>query len=223
LIALKDEEFVNGYRHSSNLQKSLYQAIVRKVEGFEILGEKKDLMKHTYQFLEKHPNLSKPYGKSTDSVLKVLIQQIENNIVPFFHTYHEYDIIGSFYGEFLRYTGGDKQGLGIVLTPKHITELFVELARVDMNSKVFDPCCGTGGFLISAMKKMIEEAEKAGDMEAIEDIKKHQLIGIEQNPNMYTLACSNMILRGDGKANIYQGDCFDEKLVERIAGHQPNI
>jgi type I restriction-modification system DNA methylase subunit len=223
LIALRDKAFKSSYRLAKDLQKSLYQAIVNEIDDFEIPTEKKDLMKHTYQFLEKHPNLGKNYGKSNESVLKVLIQQIEENIAPFFHSYHEYDVIGSFYGEFLRYTGGDKQGLGIVLTPKHITELFVELARVNKTSKVFDPCCGTGGFLISAMQKMIAEAQEEGDLEAIEHIKKHQLIGIEQNPNMYTLACSNMILRGDGKANIYQGDCFDPELVQKIEGHQPNI
>ncbi|MFA6255736.1 MAG: N-6 DNA methylase [Candidatus Absconditabacterales bacterium] len=220
LIALRDEEFKNGYAYSRDLQTSLYQAITRQIDDFNIPGEKKDLMKHTYQFLEKHPNLSKEYGKSNETVLKILIGQVEKNIAPFFHAYDEYDVIGSFYGEFLRYTGGDKQGLGIVLTPKHITELFVELARVNVNSKVLDPCCGTGGFLISAMKKMIEDAKE--DSKLIDKIKAEQLIGIEQNPNMYTLACSNMILRGDGKANIYQGDCFDPELVEKIKEHKPN-
>ena len=32
--------------------------------------------------------------------------------------------------EFLKYTGGDKKALGIVLTPRHITELFAMLANV---------------------------------------------------------------------------------------------
>lgn len=50
-------------------------------------------MKDTYKFLEKHPNLEKDYGKSNESVLKVLIKQIELNISSFFDTYNEYDII----------------------------------------------------------------------------------------------------------------------------------
>jgi hypothetical protein len=67
----------------------------------------------------------------------------------------DYDVVGNFYGEFLKYTGGDKKGLGIVLTPKHITELFAELADIKKDSIVLDPCAGTGGFLISAMHKML--------------------------------------------------------------------
>ena len=43
----------------------------------------------------------------------------------------------------------------------------------------------------------------------IEYIKKNQLIGIEDLSGMFALACANMILRGDGKANLYKGDCFD--------------
>jgi len=35
------------------------------------------------------------------------------------------NILGQFYGEFIRYSGGDGQSLGVVLTPPHITELSV--------------------------------------------------------------------------------------------------
>lgn len=223
LIALKNWFFKWGYKWVDwkELQKQLYQAICNQIDAFNIPWWKKELMKDTYKFLEKHPNLEKNYWKSNQSVLRVLIEQIETNISPFFDTYNEYDTIWSFYGEFLRYTGWDKQWLWIVLTPKHITELFVELARINTNSIVFDPCCGTWWFLISAMKQMINEAKD--DSKLIEKIKSEQLIWIEQNPNMYTLACSNMILRWDGKANIYQWDCFDSKLVEEIQKHKPNI
>lgn len=42
-------------------------------------------------------------------------------------------------------------------------------------------------------------------------IKKNQLVGCESDNIMYTLGCSNMILRGDGKSNILLGDCFKRK------------
>ena len=40
---------------------------------------------------------------------------------------------------------------------------------------------------------------------------------------MYALAASNMILRGDGKANLHQGSCFDEAITREIKGHKCNI
>ncbi|HGT5227773.1 TPA: N-6 DNA methylase, partial [Escherichia coli] len=100
-----------------------------------------------------------------------------------------------------KYTAGDKKALGIVLTPRHIAELFSLLANVTPESRVLDICAGTGGFLISAMQQMLK---KAVTEEQRQDIRKNRLIGIENSPKMFALAASNMILRGDGKANLHQ-------------------
>jgi hypothetical protein len=80
-----------------------------------------------------------------------LIHRLNEKVWPFISVYHDFDVVGQFYGEFLKYTGGDKKALGIVLTPRHVTELFALLANVTTNSRVLDICAGTGGFLISAM------------------------------------------------------------------------
>jgi type I restriction-modification system DNA methylase subunit len=40
---------------------------------------------------------------------------------------------------------------------------------------------------------------------------------------MYALAASNMLLRGDGKANLYQGSCFDQAIVDAVKKHHCNI
>lgn len=44
---------------------------------------------------------------------------LAEKVLPFMTVYHDFDIVGAFYGEVLKYTGGDGKGLGIVLTPKH--------------------------------------------------------------------------------------------------------
>lgn len=117
------------------------------------------------------------------------------------------DYLGRFYGEFMSYSGGDGQTLGIVLTPKHITELFCELADLNPTDVVFDPCCGTGGFLISAMHNMLKKA--TSDNQKMQ-IRKNQLHGIELQTYMFTIATTNMILRGDGKSNLINANFFDE-------------
>lgn len=109
------------------------------------------------------------------------------------------DYLGRFYGEFMSYSGGDGQTLGIVLTPKHITELFCELLDLKPEDVVLDPCCGTAGFLIAAMHVMLK---KAKDDTQKKHIRKEQLHGIELQPYMFTIATTNMILRGDGKSNL---------------------
>ena len=108
----------------------------------------------------------------------------------------------------MSYSGGDGQTLGIVLTPKHITELFCDLAQLKTTDKVFDPCCGTAGFLIAAMHKMVKMTE---DESQRRSIKRDQLFGIELQSYMFTIATTNMILRGDGKSNLHNMDFLRQK------------
>lgn len=121
------------------------------------------------------------------------------------------DYLGRFYGEFMSYSGGDGQSLGIVLTPKHIVELFCELADLKPTDSVFDPCCGTAGFLIASMHHMLQQT----DDETIQrNIRKQQLHGTELQPYMFTIATTNMILRGDGKSNLEQEDFIKQNPAQ---------
>ena len=115
----------------------------------------------------------------------------------------------------MSYSGGDGQALGIVLTPKHITELFCDLLDLKSTDIIFDPCCGTAGFLIAAMHNMFSQVILAKNLQTkeeiesdpdIKNIRKNQLHGIELQSYMFTIATTNMILRGDGKSNIINAD-----------------
>lgn len=113
------------------------------------------------------------------------------------------DFIGRFYGEFMSYSGGDGQTLGIILTPRHICDLMCELVDVEPDDTVLDPTCGTAGFLISAMHRMLAHADSEQQKK---DIKKKQLHGYEIQSNMFAVAAANMILRKDGNSNL---ECCD--------------
>lgn len=218
LIALKNKAFSKSfdYLEPAELQEEWLKTIKKEIEKAQIPHSKKNNMVQPYSSIAVHPEL----GKSTKSYprgnLHELITRINDHVWPFISVYHNFDVVGQFYGEFLKYTGGDKKALGIVLTPRHITDLFCEIANVNSETKALDICCGTGGFLVAAMNHMIKDAETQDD---IDRIKKKQLIGVEQQPNMFALAASNMILRGDGKANLHQGSCFDDAIQKEIMAY----
>ena len=125
------------------------------------------------------------------------------------------DIMGEMYSEFLKYALGDGGELGIVLTPPYITKMMSQILDVNPDSRVMDLATGSAGFLISAMRLMIEDTEtkygknSSESNQKIEHIKKQQLLGVELDANMFTLASTNMILRGDGSSNIQKGSSFD--------------
>ncbi len=106
-----------------------------------------------------------------------------------------------------------------MLTPQHLTEFMCELAVVNKNSRVVDICCGGGSFLVSAMIKMFRGANQ----EEILRIKQDGLYGVELDVELFTLAIANMIIRRDGKSNIYHGDCFNEKIGKELKNKNINI
>lgn len=120
------------------------------------------------------------------------------------------DIVGHFFEVFLKYGNGAKD-LGIVLTPRHITQFAAEVLDIKDSDLVLDPTCGTGGFLVAAFDKVKKESKD----ERFEHFKKYGLYGIEDKDQVVTLAIVNMIFRGDGKNNIQSGDCFSNWLVAK--------
>ena len=147
-----------------------------------------------------------------------LINDLNENVLPYVSN-DGFDVLGKFYTQFIRYAGNDSK-TGLVLTPTHITDLFCDLADLNENSRVFDPCCGTGGFLVSAMNHMLDKS--GNNLDKHKKIKSNQLIGIEERADMFSHACSNMMMRGDGKSHIHYGDCFDEELKKRVLEESPD-
>ncbi|DAB38761.1 MAG: restriction endonuclease [Sulfuricurvum sp. RIFOXYD2_FULL_44_160] len=211
LLALRESDFGNfsikdltGDTIKTDGQK-IYDAIVFNLTRANVSPEvKKDkilsqfaLIKDTQVLNEINPKLNKTPLKHYTEFLD---DKIYRNIK---YARSSEDYLGRFYGEFMSYSGGDGQSLGIVLTPKHITDLFCELIDISPFDIVLDPCCGTGGFLVAAMHHMLEQT----DTEALKkSIKQKQLHGFELQPYMFTIATTNMILRGDGKSNLINDD-----------------
>lgn len=226
LIALMNPAFGKTFSAlpAEDLQEAWLGAIGKELDKSKIPQGKKDTMIQPYSTIAVHPNLAKPDTRLAkeypDGVFKEIISRINENVWPYINIYHDFDVVGQFYGEFLKYTAGDKKALGIVLTPRHVAELFSLLTNVGPKDVVLDICAGTCGFLISAMQHMLKQA--VTDAERM-DIKQNRLIGIENNPKMFALAASNMILRGDGKANLHQSSCFDDDIIAAVKKSKPNV
>lgn len=116
----------------------------------------------------------------------------------------EHDYLGQLYEAFFRYTGGNT--IGQYFTPRHITRMMADICRVTKKDIVLDPACGTGGFLIACMDRIIRE-ESLSREQMVKIVPTH-LIGFEDEPVTAALCVANMILRGDGKTGVHKADCF---------------
>ena len=188
---------VEGNTDGEILYRYLENAMTRAKVSPEV---KRDKVLNQFTLIKDRPilNTKRPDLKMTplkyfaDYLKREIYSAIELNATS-------EDYLGRFYGEFVRYSGGDGQTLGVVLTPGHITELFCDLVDLRPDDVIYDPCCGTGGFLIAGMHRMLAQAWSESQRR---HIKQKQIYGTEIRNDMFAIATTNMILRGDGQSNL---------------------
>ncbi len=227
LIALQNEPFLKSYKYYASNRELIEalllscESVLKKnnldIEKTKIIISEYSKFKNNNDFNSDVILNKKTKKDEVNNLLRDFISSINQDILPHINE-SEFDVLGKFYTQFIRYAGSDKK-TGLVLTPTHITDLFCEIAELNDDDVVFDPCCGTAGFLVSAMNYMLKKA--GNDTEKQKAIKSNQLIGIEKRPDMFSHACSNMMMRGDGKSHILYGNCFDDKNKDIIKSHKP--
>lgn len=114
----------------------------------------------------------------------------------------EHDYLGQLYETFFRYTGGNT--IGQYFTPRHIARMMVDMCGASSKDTVLDIACGTGGFFVAYMSRLVEE-EHLSRSEMVDTIQK-RIVGFESEPTTAALCVANMILRGDGSTRIKQAD-----------------
>lgn len=131
-----------------------------------------------------------------------------------------FDIFGRAY-EYLLQKFGQNKEFAEYFTPRHIVDHMVGVIDPQIGETVYDPACGTGGFIVRAfqhVKRHIKAKEsviggvKAEDL--TRDLKQKHLWGVEHVPLVYKLALMNMILHGDGKSQLKNGDSLSNKAQE---------
>lgn len=212
LLALENEDVIFNVDKLQGLQgegvkdgEILFDAIDKYLRNKSLMPHAKiGELKDNFTFIQNDLTLNRVRDDLGMTPLKYftikLNEKLKKNI-----KHSDMDILGNFYGEFVKYGGSDGNSLGIVLTPRHITNLMCELIDINENDYVLDPCCGSGGFLIAAMNKMLNQTT---DESKQAHIKQKQLHGIELQQKLFTIATTNMILRGDGKSNLKRDDIF---------------
>jgi len=213
-------DFKNSYSswNTQTIIRNIPTTISDILESEKIDRSKIEVLTNELTFVKTDNDLN------STNILKDILKELEEKVIPLFDKKTSYDIIGKFYEEFLRYAGITNVKKGIVLTPNHITTLFTELIDIKTNDVIFDPACGTGAFLIAGMNKLVDEIEKSNlsdKKERIRNIKTRQLIGFEKSSTMYSLAISNMLFRGDGKSQIFNEDFFSNETND-ILNKLPN-
>ena len=192
--------------------------ILRKIKAFlnekELPQEKRDLIVRTLQNTLTTDNINKIENGETQ--LKRVFTKIIDDLGIYYKIGLSTDFTGKLFNEMYSWLGFTQDKLNdVVLTPSYVATLLARLARVNMDSYVWDFATGSAGLLVAAMNEMLIDAKdkiKSPDKLALKsaEIKANQLLGLEILSEVYMLAILNMILMGDGSSNIINKDSLKE-------------
>lgn len=192
--------------------------ILRKIKAFlnekKLPQEKKELIIRTLQNTLTTDNINKV--ENGESQLKRVFIKIVDDLGIYYKIGLSTDFTGKLFNEMYSWLGFSQDKLNdVVLTPSYVATLLARLARVNMDSYVWDFATGSAGLLVAAMNEMLNDAKrkiKSPDKLAVKavEIKANQLLGLEILSEVYMLAILNMILMGDGSSNILNKDSLKE-------------
>ncbi|CRF40539.1 class I SAM-dependent DNA methyltransferase [Helicobacter ailurogastricus] len=165
-----------------------------------------------------HADLWVSKNNIAESQLKKIYGRFLEGVYPLVKKLTSADIAGKLFNSLTKWlTVSEKDDINndVVLTPRVVVDLMVELAQVNKDSYVWDYAAGSGAFLISSMNKMIQDCmDKITNPkereEKIAKIRAYQLLGVEKRADIYLLGVLNMLLLGDGSANFLHQDSLED-------------
>lgn len=153
-----------------------------------------------------------PVITENSAIIKKIVQKLN----PLDLTDIDEDIKGSAFEYFMEKTTTAANDLGEYFTPRHIVRFMVRLLNPKFGDTVYDPFCGTGGFLIESFKHISQQAKMS--VATSERLHYKTVFGSEITPTA-RIAKMNMILFGDGHSGVFQRD----SLLTDIAGEYNNV
>ena len=154
-----------------------------------------------------YQNLNALYNTEIFTSLKIrdndVLKEIMELLDPLVLTDIDSDVKGDAFEYFLKASTATKNDLGEYFTPRHIVKTMVRLVNPQIGEKVYDPFCGTGGFLIESFRHIYNNMPRNKETEKM--LRENTIFGNEITSTA-RITKMNMILAGDGHSGIHMQD-----------------
>jgi len=132
------------------------------------------------------------------------VHEISNESVDQTHTF----ALSQVYEGLLLKMGEKGSDAGQFFTPREVIRAIVRAIAPSIGETVYDPCCGTGGFLAQAAEFMKPKAGAKVSAAAIADFRQRTFWGREKENLIYPIGLANLILHGIDRPNIWHGNAL---------------
>ena len=223
LLFLKmDDENVQTFGEDSAIPEGYRWADLIDLDGLDLVKQYED----TLEELSGQDNLiGTIYTKAQNKIDKpVYLKKVITLINEESWLVMDGDVKGAIYESILEKNGQDKKsGAGQYFTPRSLIQAMVDVACPQIGETVYDPACGTGGFLLAAYDYM---KPQSSDKAKQDFLRNNALHGYDNTALVVTLASMNLYLHGIGtdRSPIICQDSLEKApstLVDVILANPP--
>lgn len=117
------------------------------------------------------------------------------------------------YEDLLLKMGEKNSDGGQFFTPREVIRAMVHTVNPSLGQTVYDPCCGTGGFLAVAYEHIARKLGASATSTDIETLKHETFFGREKENLVFPIALANLVLHGIDQPNLWHGNTLTRRTT----------
>lgn len=102
---------------------------------------------------------------------------------------------------------------GQFFTPRAVIRTMVEIINPQLGERVYDPACGTGGFLVQAYQHLYSQLAAERTAADLVQLKQRTCWGREKENLIYPIALANLVLHGIDSPNLWHGNTLTGQVI----------
>ncbi|WP_153110441.1 type I restriction-modification system subunit M [Propionivibrio limicola] len=191
----------------------------------------KELLPHLHALdVDPRTNLPNPAASPKQRIIGRIMTAVERvrvddeaNLRDILDRVHEISIdhiddthfftLSQVYEDLLLKMGEKNSDGGQFFTPREVIRAMVHTVDPALGQTVYDPCCGTGGFLAVAYEHMARKLGKAAASTDIEALKHDTFFGREKENLVFPIALANLVLHGIDQPNLWHGNSLTRRAT----------
>jgi type I restriction enzyme M protein len=161
-------------------------------------------------------------GRTMTAVEKVRVDS-EANLRDILDKVHQINIdhvddthfftLSQVYEDLLLKMGEKNSDGGQFFTPREVIRAMVHTVNPQLGQTVYDPCCGTGGFLAIAYEHMARQMGQSATSTDIDTLKHDTFFGREKENLVFPIALANLVLHGIDQPNLWHGNSLTRRAT----------
>jgi len=117
------------------------------------------------------------------------------------------------YEDLLLKMGEKNSDGGQFFTPREVIRAMVHTVNPSLGKKIYDPCCGTGGFLAIAYEHIARKLGASATSTDLDTLKHETFFGREKENLVFPIALANLVLHGIDQPNIWHGNSLTRRAT----------